>query len=253
VAEVGGHRYSNRRQEINYPHIPLQLLQPPARVRVASFDLATRGQTVGYLPGAGDAVGECLAQMGYIVRPLTGADLTPEKLSGLDAVVIGVRAFNERADLKAALPGLFAWVEAGGTVIAQYNRPNGLQADPLGPYPLSIEGPAPQQRVTDERAPVTLLATDHAALNAPNKIGAEDFDGWVQERGAYFPSKWDTDHYTTLLAMSDPGEAPLQSSVLIARHGKGYYVYTGLSFFRQLPAGTPGAYRLFANLLSLGK
>ncbi len=253
VAEVAGHRYSSQRQEINYPHIPLQLLQPPARARVASFELGTRGRTVGYLPGAGDAVGECLAQMGYIVRPLTGADLTPEKLSGLDAVVIGVRAFNERTDLKAALPGLFAWVEAGGTVIAQYNRPNGLQAEPLGPYPLSIEGPAPQQRVTDERAPVTLLATDHAALNAPNKIGAGDFDGWVQERGAYFPSKWDPEHYTALLAMNDPGEAPLTSSVLVARHGKGYYVYTGLSFFRQLPAGTPGAYRLLANLLSLGK
>ena len=253
VAEVAGHRYSNQRQEINYPHIPLQLLQPPARARMASFDLAIRGQTVGYLPGAGDAVGECLAQMGYIVRPLTGADLTPEKLSGLDAVVIGVRAFNERTDLKAALPGLFAWVEAGGTVIAQYNRPNGLQAEPLGPYPLSIEGPAPQQRVTDERAPVTLLATDHAALNAPNKIGPGDFDGWVQERGAYFPSKWDTEHYTALLAMNDPGEAPLPSSVLVARHGKGYYVYTGLAFFRQLPAGVPGAYRLLANLLSLGK
>ncbi len=253
VAEVDGHRYSNQRQEINYPHLPLQLLQPPARARVASFDLAIRGRTVGYLPGAGDAVGECLAQMGYLVRPLTGADLTPEKLTGLDAVVIGVRAFNERTDLKAALPGLFAWVETGGTVIAQYNRPNGLLAAQLGPYPLSIEGPAPQQRVTDERAPVTLLARDHAALNAPNKIGAGDFDGWVQERGAYFPSSWDADHYTALLAMNDPGEAPLKSSVLVARHGKGYYVYTGLSFFRQLPAGTPGAYRLFANLLSLGK
>lgn len=253
VAKVDGHRYSNQRQEINYPHIPLQLLQPPARARVASFDLATHGLTVGYLPGAGDSVGECLAQMGYIVRQLAGSDLTPEKLSGLDAVVIGVRAFNERTDLKAALPGLFAWVEAGGTVIAQYNRPNGLQAEQLGPYPLSIEGPAPQFRVTDERSPVTLVATDHAALNTPNRINAADFDGWVQERGAYFPSSWDTDHYTALLAMNDPGEVPLKSSVLVARYGKGYYVYTGLSFFRQLPAGVPGAYRLFANLLSLGK
>jgi hypothetical protein len=191
--------------------------------------------------------------MGYVVQRLTGADLTPEKLKGLDAVVIGVRAFNERTDLKAALPGLFAWVEAGGTVITQYNRPNGLKADQLGPYPLSIEGPAPQLRVTDEQAPVTFLASDHAALNGPNKIGPDDFAGWVQERGAYFPSSWDNDHYTALLAMSDPGEAPLKSSVLVARYGKGYYVYTGLAFFRQLPAGVPGAYRLFANLISLGK
>ena len=253
VAEVNGHRYSNQRQEIRYAHLPVQLLQPPARARVASFALATHGQAVGYLPGAGDYVAECLEQMGYVVHRLTGADLTPEKLSGLDAVVIGVRAFNERDDLKAALPGLLAWVEAGGTVIAQYNRPNGLKTAQLGPYPLSIEGPAPQQRVTDEKAPVTLLATDHAALNAPNRIGPADFEGWVQERGAYFPSKWDNEHYTALLAMNDPGEAPLNSSVLVARYGKGHYVYTGLAFFRQLPAGVPGAYRLFANLVALGK
>lgn len=253
VATVDGRRYSNQRQEINYAHIPLQLLQPPARARVASFELATRGLNVGYLPGAGDSVAGCLEQMGYFVRRLTGADLTPEKLAGLDAVVIGVRAFNERDDLKDAMPGLLAWVEAGGTVVAQYNRPNGLRAPVLGPYALSIEGPAPQLRVTDETAPVTLLAPDHAAVNTPNKIGPEDFAGWVQERGAYFPSRWDKDHYTAILAMSDPGEAPLESSILVAKYGRGHYVYTGLAFFRQLPAGVPGAYRLFADLVSLGK
>jgi len=253
VATVDGHRYANERQEVRYDHIPVQLLQPPARARVASFELATRGLNIGYLPGAGDAVAECLEQMGYFVRPLTGADLTPEKLAGLDAVVIGVRAFNERDDLKAALPGLLAWVEAGGTVVAQYNRPNGLKAETLGPYPLSIQGQAPALRVTDETAPVTLLAPDHAAVNAPNRIGPADFAGWVQERGAYFPSSWDKDHYTAILAMNDPGEAPLTSSILVAKHGKGHYVYTGIGFFRQLPAGVPGAYRLFANLVSLGR
>jgi len=107
--------------------------------------------------------------------------------------------------------------------------------------------------VTDERAPITITAPDHAALNTPNKIGPADFDGWVQERGAYFPSSWDEEHYTSIFAMNDPGEKPLRSSLLIAKHGKGYYVYTGLSFFRQLPAGNPGATRLFANLVSLGK
>ncbi|MDI1250430.1 MAG: PIG-L family deacetylase [Lacunisphaera sp.] len=253
VATVDGRRYSNQRQEINYAHLPFQLLQPPARARVASFALATRGRNVGYLPGAGDAVAECLEQMGYDVRRLTGADLTPEKLAGLDAVVIGVRAFNERADLKDAFPGLLAWVEAGGTVVAQYNRPNGLLAPVLGPYALSIEGPAPRLRVTDETAPVTFLAPDHPALNTPNQITAADFEGWVQERGAYFPGKWDEARYTAILAMNDPGEAPLTSSILIAKHGRGQYVYTGIGFFRQLPAGVPGAYRLFANLVSLGK
>ncbi|MDI1320578.1 MAG: LmbE family protein, partial [bacterium] len=253
IAEVAGRKYSNQRQEINYAHLPLQLLQPPARARVASFELATRGLNVGYLPGAGDYVAECLEQMGYFVRRLTGADLTPEKLAGLDAVVIGVRAFNERDDLKDALPGLLAWVEAGGTVVAQYNRPNGLRAPVLGPYALSIEGPAPQLRVTDEKAPITVLAPDHTVVNAPNKIGPADFDGWVQERGAYFPGSWDKEHYTAILAMNDPGETPLESSILVAKHGKGHYVYTGIGFFRQLPAGVPGAYRLFANLVSLGK
>lgn len=253
VATVDGQAYSNRREELRYSHLPVQLLQPPARARLASFPLATKGLTIGYLPGAGDSVAECIAQMGYIVRPLTGADLTPEKLRGLDAVVIGVRAFNERTDLKDAFPGLLAWVEQGGTVIAQYNRPNGLLAATLGPYALSIEGPAPALRVTDETAPVTLLAPDHVALNTPNQIAPADFDGWVQERGAYFPSKWDEERYTALLGMNDPGEAPLRSSVLVAKHGQGHYVYTGLGFFRQLPAGVPGAYRLFANLVSLGK
>ena len=253
VAEIEGHQFSNQRYEVRYDHLPIQLLQPPARARVASFELAVRGLNVGYLPGAGDYVAECLEQMGYFVRRLTGTDLTPEKLAGLDAVVIGVRAFNERTDLKDNFPGLMAWVEAGGTVVAQYNRPNGLLAPVLGPYALSIEGPAPLLRVTDEKAPVTVLAPDHAAVNAPNKIGPADFEGWVQERGAYFPSSWDKEHYTAILAMNDPGETPLNSSILVAKYGKGHYVYTGLGFFRQLPAGVPGAYRLFANLVSLGK
>ena len=252
-AEIGGARFSNQRVEIRYDHIPVQLLQPPARLKVAAFDFAIRGQSVGYLPGAGDDSAESLAQLGYKVTMLSGADLTPEKLRGLDAVVIGVRAFNERTDLATNLAGLFTYVENGGNVVAQYNRPNGLKAQRLGPYTISIAGSAPQWRVTDETVPVSFLAPEHAALITPNRIGAADFDGWVQERGAYFPSSWDAEHYTPLLAMSDPGEEPLKSSVLVARHGKGYFVYTGLAFFRQLPAGVPGAYRLFANLVSLGK
>jgi len=233
--------------------LPGRPLQPPAEGNLPAFAVEVKARQIGYLPGAGDAVAECLAQMGCTVRPLTGADLTPEKLAGLDAVVIGVRAFNERSDLKDNFPGLLAWVEAGGTVIAQYNRPNGLLAPDLGPYPLSIQGPASDLRVTDETAPVTFLAPDHPALNLPNRIGPADFDGWVQERGAYFPSSWDREHYTALLGLNDPGEAPLQGSLLVARHGRGHYVYTGLAFFRQLPAGVPGAYRLLANLVSLGK
>jgi LmbE family N-acetylglucosaminyl deacetylase len=253
VAEINGARFSNQRVEIRYAHIPVQLLQPPAKLKVAAFDFAIRGKAVGYLPGAGDDTVASLQQLGYTVTTLAGMELTPEKLRGLDAVVIGVRAFNERNDLAANLPALFAYVEGGGNVIVQYNRPTGLQTQRLGPYPLSIAGNAPQWRVTDETVPVTFLAPEHTALTTPNRISAADFEGWVQERGAYFPSNWDAEHYTPLLAMSDPGEQPLKSSVLVAQHGKGYFVYTGLAFFRQLPAGVPGAYRLFANLVSLGK
>jgi len=250
---MNGRRFSTQRIEINYAHLPFMLLQPAACARAVCVDFAARGKSVGYLPGAGDNTVQALAELGYTVTTLTGTDLTSEKLRTLDAVVIGVRAFNERKDLAPHLTNLFAYVENGGTVVAQYNRPNGLTALPLGPYPLSIEGPAPQLRVTDERAPVTLLAPEHAALTTPNRIGPADFEGWFQERGAYFPSSWDKERYETVVAMSDPGEEPLRSGILIAKHGQGYYVYTGVAFFRQLPAGVPGAYRLFANLVSLGK
>jgi LmbE family N-acetylglucosaminyl deacetylase len=248
-ADIGGVRYQNERKEINYPHIPLQLLQPPASLKAVSLDLAIRGRKVGYLPGAGDSVADSLKQMGYAVTTLTDADLTPERLRGFDAVVIGVRAFNVRTNLAAQMPALLAYVEAGGNVIEQYNRPGRDQkTDQLAPYSLHLSN----ERVTDETAPVTFLAPDHPVLNKPNKITSADFDGWIQERGIYYPDRWD-EHFTPILACSDPGEAPLKGGLLVAQYGKGYYVYTSLVFFRQLPAGVPGAYRLFANLVSLGK
>lgn len=252
-ATVGGQRYATDRVAIDYPHIPYQLLQPTARIKGVSVNLTIKGSRVAYLPGAGDDVADCIAQMGYTVTEITGADLNPTKLLNFDTVVIGVRAFNERDDLSANLPALLAWVEAGGTVIAQYNRPNGLITQQLGPYALSIAGGAPGLRVTDENAPVSFLSPDHLALTSPNRISQDDFVGWVQERGTYFPSTWDTEHYKTIFAMSDPGEKQPESSLLVTQHGKGYYVYSGVAFFRQLPKGVPGSYRLFANLISLGK
>lgn len=252
-ATVGGQRYATDHTAIDYDHIPYQLLQPAATIRAVSVNLAIKGNRVAYLPGAGDDVADCIAQMGYTVTQIAGADLNPAKLLNFDTVVIGVRAFNERRDLSDNLPALWAWVEAGGTVIAQYNRPNGLITQQLGPYPLSIQGGAPGLRVTDENAPVSFIAADHPSLTTPNRISQDDFLGWVQERGTYFPSSWDQDHYKTILAMSDPGEKQPDSSLLVARHGKGYFVYSGVAFFRQLPKGVPGAYRLLANLISLGK
>ena len=248
AAEIGGVTYRNQRVGINYPHIPPLLLQPLARLEAISLEFATRGHSVGYLPGAGDSVAENLKQMGFSVTILDDANLTPERLRGFDAVVIGVRAFNVRNNFSSQLPALFAYVENGGTIIDQYNRPDGLKTNPLAPFGLHLSG----DRITDENSAVTFLAPDHPVLNTPNKITSADFDGWLQERGIYFPDQWD-EHFVPILAFSDPGESPLKGSLLVARYGKGYYVYTGLVFFRELPAGVPGAFRLFANLISLGK
>jgi LmbE family N-acetylglucosaminyl deacetylase len=252
-ADIGGGHFGTGRIKISYSHIPPLLLQPPAQLKAVCLDLAIRGRNVGYLPGAGDSTAKTLEQMGYAVTVLTDADLTAGKLGTLDAVVIGVRAFNTRPDLAAHLPRLFAYVDAGGTVVEQYNTPNGLQAPQLAPYEIKLSRDLPHYRVTDENSAVTLLVPDHPAFNVPNRIGPSDFGGWVQERGLDFASEWDTEHLVPLVACSDPGESPLRGGLLVARYGRGYFVYTGLSFFRQLPAGVPGAYRLFANLVSLGK
>jgi LmbE family N-acetylglucosaminyl deacetylase len=248
-AEIGGKSYDNERVVINYSHIPLLVLQPPARLRAVCLNLAIRGHNVGYLPGAGDDVAQSLADMGYKVTTLSGDDLTTNRLKEFDAVVVGVRAFNVRTDLVSHLPALFNYVAEGGNVIEQYNRPGrDLKTDQFTPYSLRLSS----ERVTDETAPVTFLAPENPVLNAPNKITSADFDGWIQERGIYYPNEWD-EHFTPILACNDPGEAPLKGGLLVAQYGKGYFVYTGLVFFRELPAGVPGAYRLFANLVSLGK
>jgi LmbE family N-acetylglucosaminyl deacetylase len=246
--EVQGARFNHSRYEIRYAHLPRLLLQPRAQIKVVGQEVATRGKRVGYVAGAGDSIAECVQQLGYDVTQLSGGDLTPERLSQFDAIVIGIRAMNTRQDLADHMTNLFAFVEAGGNLIVQYNRPNGLRVRDLAPYSLQISG----SRVTDEHAKVTFLAPDHPALNTPNKITEADFDGWIQERGLYFAGQWDP-QFKPLLAFNDPGEAPLEGGLLIAQHGKGYFVYTSLAWFRQLPAGVPGAYRLFANLISLGK
>jgi LmbE family N-acetylglucosaminyl deacetylase len=247
-ATIGGRHFNNQRIEIQYSHLPFILLQPPARLTAVAVDLAIRGHSVGYIAGAGDNTADALRQMGYSVTELAANDLTPARLHDLDAIVIGVRAFNVRTDLAAHLPDIFAYVDAGGTVLCQYNRPDRLQAARIAPFDLAIS----QQRVTDPNAVMTFLAPDHPVLNSPNKITQADFAGWVQERGTYFPNRWD-DRFVPILACSDAGEAPLKGALLVARSGKGYFVYTGLTFFRQLPAGVPGAYRLLANIVSLGK
>jgi LmbE family N-acetylglucosaminyl deacetylase len=248
IAEIDGVRYHSRRVEIRYDHIPTQLLQPPARLKAVSIELAIRGRRVGYLPGAGDLVAESLQRMGYEVTLLSGTDLIAERLGGFDAIVMGIRALNTRTDLAQHMSALFAYVEAGGNLIMQYNTPDSLHTTRLAPYDLKLSS----DRVTDANAPVTLLVPGYPAFTSPNRIVPADFDGWVQERGRNFPREWDA-HFTPLLAFSDYDESPKTGSLLVAHFGRGYFVYTGLSLFRQLPEGVPGAYRLFANLLSLGK
>ncbi len=251
-AVVGGVTYAVERKEIAYNHLPVLLTQPPAQVRAVSLDVQHRCKNpVGYLPGAGDSIPDALRQLGITVKTLTPQDLTADGLHGLDAVVIGVRAFNTRTDLAPnsdTLKAIFDYVAAGGTVVEQYNRPDGLRNTTLAPYNIHLSA----LRVTDETAKVTFLAPDSPALNTPNKITDADFAGWVQERNIYLPDQFGAE-FKPILGMADPGETPPNSSLLIAQHGKGYFVYTSLVFFRELPAGNPGAYRLFANLISLGK
>ena len=250
-ATIGGARYSTERVEINYAHIPFQLLQPRAKLNATALTVATRGKAAGYVPGAGDDIPEALTQLGYSVTTLSAANATPERLKGLDVVVIGIRAFNVRTDLDTLMPALFRYVEQGGTVVEQYNQNGNLKSRNFAPYPLQFTSAS--ERITEENSPVTFLAPDHPALTAPNRITSADFDGWVQERGTYFPSQWD-EHFTPILSMKDSSDPkPYTNSLLVAKYGSGYFVETGIVFFRELPAGVPGAFRLFANLLALGK
>ncbi|HEY4392977.1 MAG TPA: PIG-L family deacetylase [Polyangia bacterium] len=251
VAEVAGAHLPRGVVHLEHAHIPVQTYLVDAAVRLEPVDIALGGTKIGYLPGPGDEVPASLRRVGYEVTPLGDEALAagPGWLARFDAIVVGVRAFNTNERLRAAHATLMAYVAAGGTLVVQYNTNNRLAplAVDLGPWPFEIG----QKRVTDETAPVTFTVSAHPALTTPNMIAAADFEGWVQERGLYFADKWDS-HYETPLSMHDPNEPSQAGSLLWARYGKGTFVYTGLAFFRQLPAGVPGAYRLFANLLAGG-
>ena len=247
VADVGGAKWDRGLRLIDHAHVPIQQWHPRTGVRLARFDLRRGPSRVGYVAGPGDEVAPSLAQVGYSIVPLDETALRDGDFSGLDAIVVGVRAFNVHPWLAAQKPRLLEWVERGGVLVVQYQTRNRLSklSEPLGPFPFTVS----QERVTDEAAQVTFAQPDHAVLRTPNVLGPADFAGWVQERGLYFGAGWDP-RYDAPLAMNDPGEPSQRGSLLVARHGKGRFVYTGLAFFRQLPAGVPGAFRLFANLLA---
>ncbi|MDP9097858.1 MAG: PIG-L family deacetylase [Verrucomicrobiota bacterium] len=246
IVKVEGQDYVFARERISYQHIGLQTLMPPAEAKIVRADIKRQGELVGYIPGAGDDIPQSLQQIGYDVKTLDGSEITAENLKRFDAVVLGIRAYNTQDRIAAWQTELLAYVKAGGVVVAQYTTTADLKTKEIGPFPLEIS----RDRVTDETAEIRILAPDHPLLNSPNKISADDFKGWVQERGLYFPNKWDA-NWTALLSCNDPGEKPLDGGLLVAKSGQGYFVYTGYAFFRQLPAGVPGAYRLFANMVSL--
>ncbi|GAA4315865.1 PIG-L family deacetylase [Nibribacter koreensis] len=244
---VKGKTYTQGLKTIEYTHIPTQTLFPEAVSKAVKLDLKRKGQRIGYLMGAGDEVPASLQQIGYTVDLLRLEDLSAANLKKYDAVVTGVRAYNTLDRLRFQQPQLMEYVQQGGTLVVQYNVSNGLVTDKVGPYSLKLSS----DRVTVEDALVTFLKPNHAVLNTPNKITEQDFAGWVQERGLYFPNQW-APEYEAIISSNDPGEQPKEGGLLVAKYGEGHFVYTGYSFFRELPAGVPGAYRLFVNILSLG-
>jgi hypothetical protein len=246
--KVGDARLSEAITDIEYAHIPAQRVLGEATAKAVRADIRRRGSRIGYIMGSGDDVPNVLRQVGYDVTLLSDADLDRGDFSGYDAVVAGIRAYNTRKRLKAAHERLMHYVENGGIVVVQYNTANGLGdlvVDTPGPYPFKIT----RDRVTVEEAPVRFIDAKHPMLNTPNKITATDFEGWVQERGLYFTNEWDA-KYTPLFGMNDPGEPEKTGSELYAKYGKGTFIYTTLSWWRQLPAGVAGAIKGFVNLVS---
>lgn len=254
IADIGdGDGYTRQQIVMEYDHIPTQTVYLNSVAKVAKMDLQKAGERIAYIMGAGDKIPESLRQIGYqvdLLDPETQSDFNLDNLKNYDAVVVGVRAYNTVKPLQFLQPKLMEYVEAGGTMVVQYNTHRNLSVpmDEIAPYPLKIS----RDRVSVEEAEVRFLAPDHPVLNFPNKITSKDFEGWVQERGLYFPNEW-SDEFTPVLSSNDPGEPARDGGLLVAEYGKGHYIYTGYSWFRELPPGVPGAYRIFANLLSLGQ
>ncbi|HEX9614120.1 MAG TPA: hypothetical protein VGA55_01365, partial [Bacteroidota bacterium] len=245
VAELGGAEYSLGMVDLNYPHIDPQVYFPPAAGKLIRVPMKPAGGNIGYIAGSGDELPAAMRQLGYSVTFLSDEDLEFANLGRYDAIVAGVRAYNTRPKLKAHQKRLMEYVRNGGRYVVQYVTRESGRSENLGPYPFEIS----RDRVTVEEAPVEFVLPQHPVLNTPNKITQADFAGWVQERGLYFADNWDP-KYEAVLACGDPREEPKRGGLLVAKFGKGTYIYAAYAFFRQLPAGVPGAYRLLVNLLS---
>jgi hypothetical protein len=247
IAKSGNQEFKTGYTPIAYPHIETRYVYSAAESKAEIFDVKSFISSVGYVEGAGDKIPEALQQLGIKVTWLSADDLATGDLTRFPAIVLGVRAYGVRDDLVGNNKRMLDYVSNGGTLIVQYNRSGETQRNQFGPYPFTIND---NGRVTHEEAPVKILNPALQLFNVPNKIGAADFDGWVQERGNYFLSNWDP-KYTPILESADPNEMPQQGGMVMAKYGKGTYIYTGYGFFRQLPDGVPGAYRLFANLINI--
>lgn len=247
-ANVEGKTLGFEQVDIRYGHISKQMVLRPSGTKVVNLDIRTGGEKIAYIMGAGDQVPESLRQMGYQVQVIAPSQISRESLAAFDVIMLGIRAYNTVKELTARQQLLLELVHEGKTMIVQYNTLGELVTDRFSPYRLKIS----RDRVTEEDAQVRFLAPGHRVLNYPNKITASDFKGWKQELGLYFPSEWDK-AFTPVLSANDTGENPKNGGLLVAKYGKGHYIYTGLSFFRELPEGVPGAFRLMANLISVGK
>jgi len=246
IAIVDNKRFDKDQTIIDYPHITKQMVLKPAESKCIRIDLKTNGDSIAYIMGAGDEVPESLAQMGYKVSIIKPEEITPEKLDSFNVVITGIRAYNTVNALANKQNILFNFVKSGKNMIVQYNTYGKTVTDQIAPYPLKISN----DRVTEENAKVTFLAPTHPILNTPNKISAKDFEGWKQEQGLYYPDQYDP-AFTPILSSHDKGESAKNGALLVAPYGKGYYIYTSLSFFRELPEGVAGAYRLLSNMISL--
>lgn len=246
VVTSNGKTYQQELVEINYNHIAKQRVLVNSEAKIVRLNIKKAGSFIGYLKGAGDEIPENLRQIGYTVEEIIPSNITATNLHKYDAIVFGIRAYNVVKELKFKQKHVLDYVAKGGNLIVQYNTSRNVNI--AAPFTLELS----RDRVTDEFSEVRFLNKNHPLLKYPNTITAEDFNGWVQERGLYFPNKWSAE-YTPILEMNDVGETPKKGSLLIAKYGKGNYIYTGLSFFRELPAGVPGAYKLFANLLAAEK
>ncbi len=244
--KIGKRVFTNQIMEIDYSHFPIQTVLKPAKASIIKLDIKTEPRKIAYIMGTGDEIPESLMQLGYKIDFLVNGDIDNKDLSNYDVIICGVRAFNAREQLDKQQSKLINFVSNGGTWIVQHNTDFGNRVKQIGPYAFEANG---DDRIAEEDAPIKILHPEHSVFNYPNKITQKDFEGWIQERGLYFANKWD-ENLIPLLSGNDKGETSKLGGLLYSKYGKGVFIYTGYSWFRQLPAGVPGAYRLFVNIIS---